>query len=230
MQYRCVFLRAQGFSLVEATASMAIMATVAAIAIPIAIDIIDTTKTNSQNVTINTISAAIQALAGDVGNGKIGKSRGPGKKTFLILEGPGNRPKDSTGTVDYFQSGSGIDWNSVSTTGVTLADLSPLSNHLSVNDPDGDGILGEPNNDYVPAKWGGPYLTHIPTDPFGNAFLVLVQGIRDGEQAGGGENVFGWIISAGPNGRLETDDASSVLGGDDIGEMITEIDKDDEDD
>ncbi|MCB7129992.1 MAG: hypothetical protein J3T61_10700, partial [Candidatus Brocadiales bacterium] len=88
------------------------------------------------------------------------------------------------------------------------------------NDLDEDGILDDPD-DYNPDDWDGPYLSGPRPDPWGNKYLALVQGMRDGEQAGGSTDVFGWVLSTGPNGKLETDDDSGELGGDDSGIMLT---------
>ncbi|ANM31215.1 hypothetical protein ABI59_19000 [Acidobacteria bacterium Mor1] len=61
--------------------------------------------------------------------------------------------------------------------------------------------------------WRGPYLAGDLTDPWGNAYVISVAGLR-GEA---GSN--GWILSAGPDGRLDTDDgdASIPADSDDLG-------------
>jgi len=59
------------------------------------------------------------------------------------------------------------------------------------------------------AKWKGPYLAHVSADPWGNAYVVNA-------------NIFTangpvWIISAGPNGSVETNSAAATIQGDDVG-------------
>ena len=65
-------------------------------------------------------------------------------------------------------------------------------------------------------NWKGPYIAAVSPDPWGNAYLVNADGfaITDREV---------WIISAGPNGVMETpvpNLAGAVLVGDDIGLRI----------
>ena len=59
----------------------------------------------------------------------------------------------------------------------------------------------------------GPYVDLITADPWGNQYLVNADNLRRGETT----NV-GYVISAGPNGTLETalDQSSLSIGGDDI--------------
>lgn len=57
--------------------------------------------------------------------------------------------------------------------------------------------------------WKGPYLSDITTDPWGNAYVV--NAVYFGTQ-----NPV-WILSAGPDGRLDTSRDSQTLAGDDIG-------------
>lgn len=59
------------------------------------------------------------------------------------------------------------------------------------------------------AKWKGPYLAHVSADPWGNSYIVNA-------------NIFAangpiWILSAGPNGSVETNSASATIQGDDVG-------------
>ena len=49
----------------------------------------------------------------------------------------------------------------------------------------------------------------LPTDAWGRCFLVNVGTAREGGQA--------WLLSAGPNGLIETAFAATTLSGDDIG-------------
>lgn len=58
-------------------------------------------------------------------------------------------------------------------------------------------------------KWKGPYLNDTNPDPWGNAYII------DASSFGTSNPV--WILSAGPNGKVETRKDSQSLGGDDIG-------------
>ncbi len=80
--------------------------------------------------------------------------------------------------------------------------------HLVDNDP--------PGADYPESgstAWRGPYLPNDPVDPWGHAYVVSVAGMR------GDAGVRGWILSAGPDGVLQTDDGDDAIpaGSDDVG-------------
>src|SRR6185369_17674015 len=86
---------------------------------------------------------------------------------------------------------------------------SPLLSHLRTND------VG-----YPAATWKGPYLPDASPDPWGNAYMVGVKNFDD--TVAGAPNAVGavWVISAGPNGTIETGINDDTLSGDDIGIRI----------
>jgi general secretion pathway protein G len=60
--------------------------------------------------------------------------------------------------------------------------------------------------------WNGPYLQDAPADPWGNSYIINVHGYYSGEYV--------WVISAGPNGKVDTGLTDTTLKVDDIGIMI----------
>jgi len=64
--------------------------------------------------------------------------------------------------------------------------------------------------------WNGPYLRDEHADPWGHAYLVSVCGFPGGTKPR--NNV--WLLSAGPNGIVETSPSAQELRGDDIGLLI----------
>jgi hypothetical protein len=64
-------------------------------------------------------------------------------------------------------------------------------------------------------QWRGPYVEKIGADPWGRAYVVLLGGFQTAQRKP-------WILSAGPNGLIETDPGSMVCGGDDIGYVVRE--------
>jgi general secretion pathway protein G len=66
------------------------------------------------------------------------------------------------------------------------------------------------NNGCYGAMWKGPYMALVTADPWGNSYITNANSF-----ATPGQPV--WIISAGPNKRLETAANSTTLQGDDIG-------------
>ncbi len=65
-------------------------------------------------------------------------------------------------------------------------------------------------NELKVENWHGPYLRPVGSDPWGGRYVVNSHGFFTND-----ERV--WILSAGPNGRLETSPGDSRPGGDDIG-------------
>ena len=62
-------------------------------------------------------------------------------------------------------------------------------------------------------NWKGPYLALVGQDPWGNQYMTNADAFPvAGSPA--------WIISAGPNGRMETPSTNETLLGDDIGMRI----------
>ncbi|MBI1851389.1 MAG: type II secretion system protein GspG [Planctomycetes bacterium] len=60
--------------------------------------------------------------------------------------------------------------------------------------------------------WNGPYLQDSPIDPWGRFYIVNVHGYYSGEHV--------WVMSAGPNGSIDTSLTDSTLQSDDVGVMI----------
>ena len=58
--------------------------------------------------------------------------------------------------------------------------------------------------------WSGPYMMHVPADPWGQAYVVTITGFVDPDERP-------WVLSAGPDGVLETGPHSTEPVGDDIG-------------
>jgi general secretion pathway protein G len=67
------------------------------------------------------------------------------------------------------------------------------------------------NGCYAP-NWKGPYMARVTKDPWGNSYITNANSF-----ATAGQPV--WIISAGPNGQLETSSGSEAIpdGSDDVG-------------
>jgi hypothetical protein len=61
--------------------------------------------------------------------------------------------------------------------------------------------------------WRGPYVVELRPDPWGNAYFANVAGYHVEK-----ERI--WVISAGPNGRLETHPWLRDVAGDDVGVVL----------
>ncbi|MFH2002694.1 MAG: type II secretion system protein GspG, partial [Planctomycetota bacterium] len=69
------------------------------------------------------------------------------------------------------------------------------------------GFLSQ--NDFGGPRWRGPYLDNIGADPWGNAYIINVQGFFKPEERA-------LIISAGPDGMLSTPPTALSPQGDDL--------------
>jgi len=58
-------------------------------------------------------------------------------------------------------------------------------------------------------NWNGPYVADLQADPWGQAYLVNVDGWLDLRERA-------LVLSAGPNGRVETSPYARAAGGDDV--------------
>jgi type II secretory pathway pseudopilin PulG len=58
-------------------------------------------------------------------------------------------------------------------------------------------------------NWAGPYLGQIPSDPWGHAYVISVDGLVDVRKRA-------WVLSAGPNGEVETQPEAYEPVGDDL--------------
>lgn len=120
------------------------------------------------------------------------------------LQGPGDMPAEAT--VSAWTAAAPTDGDcSASCTADTLI------NQLIANGP----AYPTSSSPATPFKWNGPYLERIEADPWGNKYLLNIINAKSTSA----DAVF--ILSAGPNGRVETafniaKTATLQPGGDDI--------------
>jgi prepilin-type N-terminal cleavage/methylation domain-containing protein len=173
-----------GFTLVELTVSLAVIAVLTAIIVPFVTRYIDDARITAAAAECKSIADAISRFEGDVGRYPFYTS-GSGllqdsNANVIRLEGPGIAPTDTTG-------GSGV-W--ISTSSITVDDL---VDQLVLNAP------GYPTTTSLakPFKWKGPYVT-LKADPWGNKYLVNITNAKSSS------TMAAFVLSAGPNGKVET--------------------------
>jgi general secretion pathway protein G len=91
------------------------------------------------------------------------------------------------------------------------ANLAVLGYDTGVTSAFDDHLVTDTNGCYN--NWKGPYIAGVTADPWGNTYLANVDTLSIP-----GRPV--WIISAGPNGQLETPALMTTVFGDDIGMRI----------
>lgn len=93
-----------------------------------------------------------------------------------------------------------------------------LGNHLVQNSPKSQTAQAYPSSGR--AAWRGPYLDSSPLDPWGRPYLVNV---ISGYSTHATENRRLWVLSAGPDGEIQTASTAGVtddIAGDDIGFLV----------
>lgn len=113
-------------------------------------------------------------------------------------------------------------------------------NHFGQNDPNADNVSGSDIagvRDYKESDgtgkskvWKGPYVANVSLDPWGHTYIVHVGAMEENgipviinslqNSLGSFDRPEGWILSAGPDGLLQTSPTDTVLSGDDIGFII----------
>jgi len=209
---------ASGFNLIEMVIVLAITGALLAALAPRAFTYLrDARVTQAQN-DANRIAEAIGKFLQDTGV--------PPYKNNTTTTSPKSQVKIS-GDFDCLVSDTGNDFTTTTdeTTGDSWttagsvnclagsATRDTLEDHLITNTPGGTATKA-----YIATgkmAWEGPYLPSVPVDPWGNKYLVNVGKLDPSVSKGV------WVISAGPDGNLETvadasNTSSITAGGDDI--------------
>ena len=177
--------RQHGFTLTELAVAIAVLAVMLGALAPVFVNHIRKAREARAKQDIAVIAEALQTFRGDVRNFPDRRNGNPG--VYGYLTSGGALPRGRGG------------WQ---------GPRGDFATHLLENNP--------PGSDYPitgTARWVGPYLSQDLVDPWGQAYIVSVAGLR------GETGLRGWILSAGPNGTLETDDAANAIApsSDDIG-------------
>jgi prepilin-type N-terminal cleavage/methylation domain-containing protein len=197
---------ARGFTLIELTVVLAVIVTLALVLTPSIVNFITDSRVARTRTDVQTISAQIIQFYRDNGffpQWTTASAGGPGLPANAVdlLVSTGNVP--------------GVAAPNTWTTGTT--DL--LDDQLMTNAP------GYTMRTATSAfGWNGPYLSSgIGSDAWNNRYMVnigLIDTSQGTQAAGGGTKSAVWVISAGPNGQIETAYTqaitTAVAGGDDI--------------
>ena len=197
----------RGFTLIELTVVLAVIVTLALVLTPSIINFITDSRVARARSDTQTMSAAVIQFYRDNGFfpqwSTAGATGGPGLAANLVdlLVGPGNTPSVAAANT----------W----TTGTTDA----LADQLVANAP---GYTAKTAT--AQFGWNGPYLTStIGPDPWNNRYAVnigLIDTTAGTQTAAGATKSAVWMITAGPNGQIETAYSqaitTAVSSGDDI--------------
>jgi len=197
-------MKKRGFTLIEIVIVLAVVATLVAILTPLISGLVERSRITRATNDCKVIAEAVMNFYKDV-------------RAFPIYV---NTPlSNSNATIGVLYT----DGNEAGASGApgTATWLSgnrdALQNHLEKGLTQG----GQPYPTTLPFAWKGPYHTDFKPDPWGNRYYVNASCFY-----GPGNNAV-WILSAGPNGIIETNftqpasgNVAPSLGGDDIGYRI----------
>jgi prepilin-type N-terminal cleavage/methylation domain-containing protein len=197
---------ARGFTLIELTVVLAVLVTLALVLTPSITNFINDSRVARTRTDTQTLATAVIQFYKDNGffpQWSTSNAGGPGTAANKVdlLVSPGNVPVVTTANP----------W----TTGTT----STIVAQLVANTP---GYTLKTSSS--PFGWNGPYLSStVGADAWNNRYMINV-GLIDTSQgtqtAGGAIKSAVWVISAGPNGQIETafnqPITTAVVGGDDI--------------
>lgn len=200
----------RGFTLIELTVVLAVIVTLALVLTPSIANFINDSRSARARADCQTIAAAITQFYRDTGfypAWKQARNGGPGlaQNKLQLLVSPGNVPLEDQPS------------------GWTTGTAGLMAEQL-VSDIPGY-TLRTPTSQ---TGWNGPYVSsEINADPWGNRYVVNIELIDTSASAagiGGRVKSAVWVLSAGPNGTIETTYNQSILtaviGGDDIGFRI----------
>jgi prepilin-type N-terminal cleavage/methylation domain-containing protein len=198
--------RAGGFTLIELTVVLAVIVTLALVLTPSIINFINDSRVARARTDTQTLSASIIQFYRDNGffpQWSTSNAGGPGTTASRVdlLVSAGNVP--TTGTANLWTTGSN----------------DRLEDQLIANAP-----AYTQRTATSAFGWNGPYVSNaISADPWNNRYMVnvgLIDATQGTQTAAGAAKSAVWVISAGPNGAIETIHTQSMtaalIGGDDI--------------
>ena len=176
-------MRMKGFTLIELAVVLAIIAVLAAILTPIVTNYIEQARIARASADARVVADAIRLYQRDIGE-------------YPIYDTTTEAIADNPGAADQFivgPAGAGIPSAGVAAWASNVA-VTTLTSYLNTN------YLGRPTTAALgKASFRGPYLGSLEADPWGNKFYVTAGNITRGSTK------WGFVISAGPNGSLDTD-------------------------
>jgi prepilin-type N-terminal cleavage/methylation domain-containing protein len=199
--------RAHGFTLIELTVVLAVIVTLALVLTPSIINFINDSRVARARTDTQTLSASIIQFYRDNGFFPQWSTSGSG--------GPGT----TANRVDLLVSVGNVPSTAATSVWVTGTN-DRLDDQLIANAP---GYTARTAT--TTFGWNGPYVSNaIGADPWGNRYMVnvgLIDTTQGTQAVGGGTKNAVFVISAGPNGAIETAHTQAItaaaLAGDDIG-------------
>lgn len=187
--------RHAGFTLLEITIILAVMAVLGLVLTPSVVSFINNSRLTRAQSDVQVLANAVAEFYED--NGFFPRYADPAKtQEIALLVTPGAVPA----------SGQGAATERWTLEDPSLVDL--VSNQL-VNNRPGGGNVGYPLKVGIGATgWAGPYISSsVPEDPWGNRYAINVEFLEPmpgATEPNGQEKRAVWALSAGPDGVVNT--------------------------
>jgi prepilin-type N-terminal cleavage/methylation domain-containing protein len=198
-----------GFTLIEMAVVLAIIAILAAMLTPLITSYIDQARQTRAVADVGSIAKAYILYYRDTGTYPVFNSGSSSSGT------PSMNCQVS-GTTVSTPSSNHADWTGGTALNCVTSTTRLIRNYLNVN------TMGfSTGNNFGGAAYRGPYLDGLDTlDPWSNAYVVNSKALNPNDNT-----QWAFVISAGPNGTLETDPwqaktSAFVTSGDDITSLI----------
>ena len=184
-----------GFTLIEMVVVLVVIMVLAAIMTPMLTNLLEEARQTRAELEVQNISRAIREF-----------NKGTGKWPIFVS----GANITTSSTIYQIVAGPGAIPSAPSHPDWLTTPRGDLETILGSNGP-GFGTSGR-------FAWRGPYVQELGDDPWGNAYLI------NGGSLAFGVNRAGMVLSAGPNGEIETSftqnigsgQAAVAVGGDDI--------------
>jgi len=181
-------MKSKGFTLIELAVVLAIIAVLAAVLTPMVTGYLDQARVARAQADARTIADSIKLYQRDTGRWPVYATSGDYPNTIggskaLIGSNTGSNPQNGNAT-----------W-SVS----TIVASSSLEVYINGN------LTGLSANAFPKAGFRGPYIGSLDSDPWGNKYILTASDLA-------GTTFHGYVISAGPNGVMDTTMDQPVTG------------------
>ena len=194
-------MKSRGFTLIELAVVLAIIAVLAAVLTPMVTGYLDQARVARAQADTRTIADSIKLYQRDTGRWPVYATSGDYPSTIgggksLIGGSTGSNPQNGNAT-----------WG-VS----TIVASSSLEVYINGN------LTGLSANAFPKAGFRGPYIGSLDSDPWGNRYVLTALDLA-------GSTNHGYVISAGPNGVMDTtmDQPATgqfIVGSDDVVSVI----------
>jgi len=173
----------KGFTLIEVIVAIAVVAILAGIITPSVIKHLDDSKRARAQNDCQVVGSTLASFYKDTGRWpNMDASGATGAAALTLLVGEGATPT---------AAGAAANWGQATT--AATADL--MAYHLVSNRPKNQAVnIYNATGEF---RWSGPYHTSFTSDPWGNRYAVNVGNMFSANNAV-------WVISAGPNGVINT--------------------------